>query len=95
MATRDAISLHPYANDGVNVEWIQQARGVMGRYGDWAKPIWLTEFGWQHGAQYNSATRSWPPAADEVARLITATFPRIVELPYVTLPLFEKRGQRT
>ena len=84
----DAISLHPYADDGVNIEWIKQVRGVMTRYGDWAKPIWLTEFGWQHGAQYNNATRSWSPAADDVARLIAATFPRIIELPYVTHSFF-------
>ncbi len=84
----DAISLHPYAGTGVNVEWIRQVRSVMTRYGDWAKPIWLTEFGWTHGGQYDEAAGSFPSSADKVAGLITATFPTILELPYVTHSFF-------
>ena len=84
----DAVSLHPYADTGVNLPWIRRVRSVMTRYGDWSKPIWLTEFGWTHGGQYDEATESFSPQADTVARLITATFPTIIELPYVTHSFF-------
>jgi hypothetical protein len=43
----DALALHPYAGGvpGV-VAQIEDARKVMARHGDGAKPIWITELGW-------------------------------------------------
>lgn len=81
----DAISLHPYAGDGVNVEWIRQCRAVMTRHGDWAKPVWLSEFGWNLGGRYDEKNGRWPESAIRQAQIITATAPVIQSLPFITL----------
>ena len=80
----DAISLHPYAKDGVNVEWIQQVRAVMCQYGDWNKPIWLSEFGWNKGGEYDEKNQTWNEAALQHAEIITRTAPVIESIPYIT-----------
>jgi len=80
----DAISLHPYSGDGINVEWIRQCRAVMTRHGDWAKPIWLSEFGWNLGGDYDEKGGRWPESAIRQAEIITATAPVIQSLPYIT-----------
>ncbi|MGQ9649420.1 MAG: sugar-binding protein [Phycisphaerae bacterium] len=80
----DAISLHPYAGDGINVEWIRQCRAIMTRHGDWAKPVWLSEFGWDLGGQYDEKNGRWPDSAIRQAEIIIATAPVIQSLPYIT-----------
>lgn len=80
----DAISLHPYAGDGINVQWIGQCRGIMNRHGDWAKPVWLSEFGWNLGGEYDEKNGNWPASAIRQAQLITAAAPVIQSLPYIT-----------
>jgi hypothetical protein len=43
----DALGLHPYAGNIAGVaQQIEDARRVMNRAGDGAKPIWITELGW-------------------------------------------------
>lgn len=80
----DAVSLHPYAEDGVGFAWIEAVRNVMRRYGDWRKPIWLTEFGWTATGEYNELMRSFPASATRQAQLIRDVFPRLVRLPYLS-----------
>jgi hypothetical protein len=80
----DAISLHPYAGDGINVEWIRQCRAVMIRHGDWAKAVWLSEFGWNLGGEYDEKAGRWPDSAIRQAQIITSTAPVIQSLPYIT-----------
>jgi hypothetical protein len=80
----DAISLHPYATDGINVEWIMQCRRVMTMHGDWTKAVWLSEFGWNLGGDYDEKGECWPASATRQARIITATAPVIQSLPYIT-----------
>ncbi len=80
----DAISLHPYGKDGINVEWVRQCRQVMNAYDDWSKPVWLSEFGWALGGEYDKKNECWPPSATRQAEIITATAPVIQSLPYIT-----------
>ncbi len=80
----DAISLHPYASDGINVKWVEQCRAVMVRHGDWAKPVWLSEFGWNLGGQYDEQERCGPESAARQAEIITSTASVIQSLPYIT-----------
>jgi hypothetical protein len=43
----DALALHPYAPRVAGVAYqIEDARRIMARHGDAAKPIWITELGW-------------------------------------------------
>jgi polysaccharide biosynthesis protein PslG len=50
----DAVALHPYARTPrIALDRVEQARGVMRRFGDADKPIWITEVGW--------ASRGTPP----------------------------------
>lgn len=84
----DAISLHPYAHDGVNLDWIRDVRGVMTQYGDWDKPIWLSEFGWITEGDYDASTGQWPAAAEVQARIVRETFPKIEAVPYITHSFF-------
>src|SRR5262245_21917419 len=50
----DAVAVHPYARTpGDALDRVTQAREVMLRHGDAAKPIWITEVGW--------ASRGTPP----------------------------------
>lgn len=80
----DAISLHPYAGDGINVGWTEACRRVMTQYGDWIKPIWLSEFGWNLGGEYDATGEKWPASAFRQAEIITATAPVMQSLPYIT-----------
>jgi len=80
----DAISLHPYSGDGINVEWTRQVRAIMCQYGDWDKPIWLSEFGWNKGGNYNEKTKTWSKSAHEHAEIIKKTAPVIESIPYIT-----------
>ena len=80
----DAISLHPYSGDGINVEWTRQVRAVMCQYGDWDKPIWLTEFGWNKGGNYNEKTKTWSKSANEHSEIIRKTAPVLESIPYIT-----------
>jgi polysaccharide biosynthesis protein PslG len=50
----DAVALHPYARTPRDaLDRVEQARGIMRRFGDADKPIWVTEVGW--------ASRGTPP----------------------------------
>jgi polysaccharide biosynthesis protein PslG len=43
----DAVALHPYARTPRDaLDRVAQARGIMRRFGDADKPIWITEVGW-------------------------------------------------
>jgi hypothetical protein len=51
----DALALHPYARTPrVAIGRVEQARGILRRFGDAEKPIWVTEVGW--------ASTGTPPA---------------------------------
>lgn len=79
----DAVSVHPYAHDGVRADFIDNVRQVMTRYGDWEKPIWLTEFGWscQNDPESDSAKHQ--------ANVIRKVFSRIEErFPFVSQAYF-------
>jgi hypothetical protein len=80
----DAVSLHPYGGDGINRTWIEQVRWVMARNGDWAKPIWLTEFGWVAEGTYQPGGLTEPASPERQARLVADCYPVIWSLPYVT-----------
>ncbi len=46
----DALAIHPYADKVQEVaQWLWGARRVMDRFGDRAKPLWVTEVGWSGG----------------------------------------------
>jgi polysaccharide biosynthesis protein PslG len=50
----DAVAIHPYARTPRDaLDKVEQARNIMRRFGDAAKPIWITEVGW--------ASRGTPP----------------------------------
>jgi hypothetical protein len=60
----DAVSVHPYADDGIHEGFVENVREIMCRYGDWAKPIWLTEFGWSCSDDPKSASAEAPGGRD-------------------------------
>ena len=46
----DALAIHPYSDKVQEVaQWLWGARRVMDRFGDRAKPLWVTEVGWSGG----------------------------------------------
>jgi hypothetical protein len=46
----DALGVHPFAAQPKGVlHWVKVARSIMRRYGDGAKPIWVSGFGWFTG----------------------------------------------
>ena len=84
----DAISLHPYADDGINVEWVKECRHIMTRYGDWTKPIWLSEFGWNSNEDIDALSGKHAPRSFKYAQNVTAAFAEIDLLPYITHSFF-------
>jgi hypothetical protein len=77
----DAVAVHPYAGTPEEaIDWVEQQRELMRRFGDADKPIWITEVGWASGGQPSGVTvgperqaeyltRIFELAADERERL--------------------------
>lgn len=80
----DSVSLHPYGSEHINRVWVEQVRWVMARYGDWGKPVWLTEFGWIAEGTYQPGGLTQPPSPERQARLVAGSYPAIQSLPYIT-----------
>lgn len=53
----DAISIHPYAANGVNWQAIHDTRAVMVANGDGHLPVWITEYGWYDSTSAQAPAR--------------------------------------
>jgi polysaccharide biosynthesis protein PslG len=68
----DAVAIHPYATTPHNaVLDLKEVRGIMARFGDKRKPLWVTEVGWGTGGSPNTALTV---SARKQARYVTQTF---------------------
>jgi polysaccharide biosynthesis protein PslG len=73
----DAAAIHPYAtNPQEAITAVEDARGVMDRFSDEAKPIWVTELGWADGGAPSGVTVSGP---QQQAEYLTQAFQLAVE----------------
>lgn len=72
----DAVAIHPYAENGIRIDWIEEIRDLMVKMGDADKPIWITEWGW--------ATQDW----ERQARLLRESFVEIKKRPYIKVATF-------
>lgn len=53
----DAVDVHPYARTPSRaLEVVESARGVMGRFNDAQKPVWITEVGWASSGRPSGVT---------------------------------------
>jgi hypothetical protein len=80
----DAAAVHPYAGTPREaIRMVERARAVMSRFGERAKPIWITEVGWASGGAASGLTvgpgtqakylkRTFTLAANERNRLAIA-----------------------
>ncbi len=75
----DAVSLHPYAAAGFDVSWVKNVRRLMLSHGDGARPLWLTEFGWNVQSAEDH---------DRQCAGVRASFAALADLPYVTQAYF-------
>jgi len=72
----DAVAIHPYSEDGIRTQWIDEIRDLMVKMGDGDKPIWITEYGW--------ATNDW----EKQANLLRKSFAEIKKRPYIKIATF-------
>lgn len=80
----DAVTCHPYG-ETINIDFIESLREVMVRYGDWRKPIWVTEFGWTTGGDsVDPIHPKMTTGMRKQAESIPPMFEAVQELPYVT-----------
>lgn len=83
----DAISVHPYPyhSDQIHIAILEAIRAVMVRYGDWDKPIWVTEFGWTTGSDLVDPVNPKPTTGmEKQAALIEPMFELVSALPYIS-----------
>jgi hypothetical protein len=65
----DAVGIHPYAGTPQQVlARVSELRAVMRRFGDSAKPIWITEVGWASGGAPSGLTVGPERQADYLTR---------------------------
>ncbi|MGB9876386.1 MAG: cellulase family glycosylhydrolase [bacterium] len=72
----DAVAIHPYSEEGIRTNWIDEIRELMVKMGDEGKPIWITEWGW--------ATQDW----ERQAKLLRKGFAEIMKRPYIKVATF-------
>jgi hypothetical protein len=66
----DAVEVHPYARTPREaIARAEGARDVMSRFGDAAKPIWITEVGWASGGQPSGVTVGPEVQAEYLTRI--------------------------
>jgi len=69
----DVFALHPYSSSARGVlAAVRRTRALMRRYGDAAKPVWVTELGWASGGPRSPFTFDPLSQAQLVANTIDA-----------------------
>jgi len=80
----DAISLHPYGNESVNIEWIKKCREVMLSYGDYKTEIWVTEFGWCTFGKMDEFMGKYIAELERQGERIRDALEKFNQYPYIT-----------
>ncbi len=84
----DAVSIHPYAPNGINTEFLDALRDVMVRQGDAHLGLWITEYSWKTTGVTDEFMRAYRVATEaDKAEMLDDAVLQVARRPFVTMSI--------